>query len=111
MKDNEVILHGEAMIFKSLIPATARLKKIESPFIVIANSETTGNDHVVDVVDGVEFYEGEDKTLYMESSARTQVRCLHEERHDTIEIPAGTYEFGIQTEYDPFTARLQQVRD
>jgi hypothetical protein len=47
----------------------------------------------------------------MESKVDTQIRCVHADRHDTIAIPAGTYEFGTQQEYDPFAARMRNVAD
>jgi hypothetical protein len=110
MKNNEVILHGECMVFLSELPSN--LKKMEKkPFVIVAPSETTGNHHVVDVIDGVDFYEDESGKLFMKSSVSTVIRCVHTDRHDAITIPAGTYEFGSQQEYDPFTARLQAVRD
>jgi hypothetical protein len=56
------------------------------------------------------FYEHEGKT-YLNSEKEATVRCVLDNRHDTIKLPAGTYEFGIQTEYDPFKARLEKVRD
>lgn len=111
MKTNEVILHGECMIFPSKIPATATPKNVKnSKFVIVADSETTGNHHVVDVVDGVNFYEN-DGVMFMEATEGASIRCLHAERHDIIDIPAGTYEFGTQQEYDPFTARLSKVKD
>lgn len=112
MKANEVILHGECMVFPSKLPKNVKKsKKNKNGYIIVADSETTGNHHVVDVIDGAEFYEDKKGTLFMNSSVETTIRCLHAERHDTIKIPAGTYEFGTQQEYDPFTARLQRVRD
>jgi hypothetical protein len=111
MKSNEVILHGEAMVFISEIPTDAVKKVVLAPYAIIADSETTGNHHVIDVIPGVEFYESPTKTLYMKSSVETVIRCLHKERHDEITIPAGTYEFGSQQEYDPFAARLRNVAD
>lgn len=112
MNTNEVILHGECMVFPSKIPATASRKNLlkNQNFVIVADSETTGNHHVVDVKDGVQFFEN-NGTLFMESSVETSIRCVHADRHDTITIPAGTYEFGSQQEYDPFTARLEKVRD
>ena len=112
MNANEVILHGECMVFPSKIPATASCKNLlkNQNFVIVADSETTGNHHVVDVKDGVQFFEN-NGTLFMESSVETSIRCVHAERHDTITIPAGTYEFGSQQEYDPFNARLEKVRD
>lgn len=111
MKTNEIICHGEATIFTASIPKTAKLKKINNSFVAIAPSETTGNNHVVDVLDGVDIYEDEKGTLYMNSKVPTQVRCVHPNRHDSITIPPGSYEFGTQLEYDPFTARMEKVRD
>ena len=112
MKKNEVILHGECMVFVSELPSTAKKMKINNKFVIVAPSETTGNHHVVDGCPGVEFFEGENGTLYMQNSVDTKIRCVIDSRHDEIVIPAGnTYEFGSQMEYDPFAARLQKVRD
>jgi len=112
MNSNEVILHGEAIVFPSCLPTNLKKKNLNGlPFAIVADSETTGNHHVVDVIDGVDFYENDKGTLFMNSKVDTQIRCLHENRHDAITIPAGTYEFGIQQEYDPFTARMEKVRD
>ena len=110
MKNNEVILHGECMVFASKLPLNA--KKLEKrPYVIVAPSETTGNHHVVEYGDGVDFFEPENGVLFMENTQPTQIRCVMAERHDAITIPAGTYEFGTQLEYDPFTARLNKVRD
>ena len=111
MKNNEVILHGECMVFRSKVPNTAKKMSKKQQYVIVAPSETTGNHHVVDVIDGVDFYEDTDGTLYMENSVSTTIRCVVADRHDAITIPAGTYQFGSQQEYDPFTARLQKVRD
>lgn len=113
MKNNQVILHGEAMVFPSTIPANAKKLEVKpnQSYVIVAPSETTGNHHVVDLYEGVEFYQTEDGTLYMNSSVDTAIRCVIKERHDEIQLPAGTYEFGSQQEFDPFTARLQKVRD
>lgn len=110
MKNNEVILHGECMVFPSSIPAEATPKTIDNDYVIVADSETTGNHHVVDVCEGVEIYEFQG-ILFMKNSVPTNIRCVHADRHDKIEIPAGTYEFGTQMEYDPFKARLEKVRD
>jgi hypothetical protein len=109
---NEVILHGECMVFLSKLPSDAKKKSINNNFVIVAPSETTGNHHVVDVHPGVDFFEGINGTLYMQNSVDTVIRCVIESRHTEIVLPAGnTYEFGSQMEYDPFAARLQKVRD
>ena len=111
MNNNEVIIHGECMVFKSAIPAKAKkMKTASKPYVIVAPSETTGNHHVVDLKPGVAFYEYED-VLYMENDVETTIRCVVQDRHDEITLAPGVYEFGSQQEYDPFTARLQKVRD
>lgn len=112
MKNNQVILHGEAMIFKSKLPETAKkIVTTNESYHIIADSETTGNHHVVDVDEGVEFYMDENGTMYMVNEVETSVRCLMENRHSTVPLETGTWEFGVQQEYDHFAQHLQKVRD
>lgn len=111
INQNEVILHGECMVFRGSVPKNAKPKKVKGDYLIVADSETSGNHHIVDAIDGVQFYEDENGTLFMENEVETRIRCVHADRHDAITIPPGTYEFGTQQEYDPFTARLAKVRD
>lgn len=112
MKNNEVILHGECMVFASKLPENVKKrKKNKDGYVIVADSETTGNHHVVDEIDGVDFYENSNGVIFMQSSVDTTIRCLHKERHDEIVLSPGTYEFGTQQEYDPFASRMQKVRD
>jgi hypothetical protein len=111
MKANQVIIHGECMVFKSKIPANAKKLDNVKNYLIVAPSETTGNHHVVDNVPGVTFYQDDKGVMYMENETDTQIRCIVADRHDAITIKPGTYEFGSQQEYDPFTARMQKVRD
>jgi hypothetical protein len=113
MNQNEVILHGEAMIFP-INQISSSAKKIEpsnETYHIIADSETTGNHHVVDANADTEFYMDDNGTMYMEAKSDTQVSCVHENRHSPIDIPAGTYEFGIQQEYDHFAENYRNVAD
>jgi hypothetical protein len=111
-KINDVILHGEAMIFKSSLPKDAKkIKTTNDKFHIIADSETTGNHHVVDCEEGVEFFMDENGTMFMKNSKQTQVRCVQANRHTEIPIETGTWEFGIQEEYDHFAQHLRKVRD
>lgn len=109
LKDDEVILHGECMVKKGKLPEGAKKVKTGKVFIV-ADSETTGNHHVVDTPKGVDVYEA-NGTYFMVAEVPTQIRCVMADRHDAVKLDAGTYEFGAQQEFDPFTARLQKVRD
>jgi hypothetical protein len=112
MKINEVATHGEVFFTPTAkIPNGAKkIKSSDRTFYIVGESQTAGNHHVVDIIDGVDFFEDEKGVLFMESSVETNIRCIHENRHDTIKIPAGTYEFGTQQEYDPFAALMVRVR-
>jgi hypothetical protein len=108
----EVILHGEAMLFQSEIPASAKkIPASNGTFHIIANSETTGNHHVVDAFEGVDFYQDTDGRVFMKNEKTTSVRCVMTERHSPIELEPSNWEFGIQKEYDHFAQNLVNVRD
>ena len=108
----QVILHGECMVFPSVLPEGAQpIKPSHVNYHVVAPSETTGNDHVVDTGQGVQFYQSGGGTLLMQNSKPTQIRCLHKDRHDAITLEPGTHEFGSQQEYDYFEEALRNVRD
>ena len=110
---NELILHGEAMIFKSILPNNIKqIHPTNAGFHIIADGETTGNHHVIDVNDSTSFFTNDDATVtYMSNTKPTVVRCLVTDRHYDITLPAGTWEFGIQKEYDHFEQHLKNVRD
>lgn len=110
MKNNKAILHGECIVFRSQIPQTAKTVKVNGPYQIVADSEVTGNHHVVDVPAGVTFYEA-DGVTFMQNEVPTQIRCIVAERHNSIELEPGTWEFGTQKEYDYIAGELVNVRD
>jgi hypothetical protein len=114
MKHNEVILHGEAMIYPSPLPNDVEeIKPSNDTFHIIADSETTGNHHVIDRNSGTKFFRSRSTgAMFMENTKPTKVRCLHKERHNPIGIEPGTYSIGeSQQEYDHFEKNLRNVRD
>lgn len=107
-------LHGEAMIVKEgSMPSSVKPLEVKGPYLIIADSEVTGNHHVVDCEAGVTFFEDTDaeKTRYMNAKKPTRVRCLIDNRHDTIELDPGIYKFGIQQEYDYHAEAKRNVAD
>jgi hypothetical protein len=106
----EVILHGECMVFHAEIPDDAQPITVAGDHLVVADSETTGNHHVVDFRPGVEFLEKEGRR-FMRNSVPTNIRCVHAARHDAITLEPGCWEFGTQQEYDPFAENMRNVRD
>ena len=110
MKNNKAILHGECIVFRSQIPQTAKTVQVDDPYQIVADSEVTGNHHVVDCPAGVTFYE-DGGTLFMENTVPTRIRCVVADRHDAIELEPNTWEFGTQKEYDYIANELVSVRD
>jgi hypothetical protein len=104
------ILHGECGIVQSPIPEDATAVKIKDNCLILADSETTGNHHVLDVLPGVEVLEKEGKR-FMRNSVPAQVRCLHSDRHDALVVPPGEWEFIIAQEFDYFEMSKRNVRD
>jgi hypothetical protein len=104
------IFHGEVSFFEvDSVPVGAVKKDINESFYVVGQSETHGNDHRVDVLEGTEFFTEEDK-LFLKTIG-TEIYCPNRTRHATIELPAGTWEVGHASEYDYFSESLRAVRD
>jgi hypothetical protein len=47
----------------------------------------------------------------MRNTVPTEVYCLHEARHDTIELPEGIWQIDKAKEYDYLSSNIIQVRD
>lgn len=120
-------LHGECIIKQiDELPAglvtmsrTDEAARKHPGFIVLAPSEQTGNDHVLELPTSakkgkkslVSVFRNKDGKIFFQTEAQVNVRCMVKERHDTITLDPGCYEVGAQQEYDYFTQSLQAVRD
>ena len=108
-----VICHGECVILQcDTLPADAIAETQTGCFTIVANSEVTGNHHVIDNKPGVTFLNSP-KTgkRYMNSSVDTSIRCVMAERHTEIPLPAGLYEMGIAQEFDYLSQAKRNVAD
>lgn len=107
----KVYLHGEAMIFPSKVEEGAEeINPSNGGYHIIADSEVTGNHHVVDTDKSVKLFRKGNKT-FMVNTKETNVRCLIADRHTAITIEPGTWEFGIQQEFDHIAQNLRNVAD
>lgn len=104
------ILHGECLIFNSTLPANVVEEQHQTEYVIVADSETTGNHHVIENKPGVKFYHNS-KGRYMVNSVPTNVKCVLAERHDAITLEPGTWQIDFQQEYDYFEEAMRQVRD
>lgn len=109
----KIILHGECIVAQcSGLPADAVAETHNGKVVIVANSEVTGNHHVIANKPGVTFWNS--KTTgkrYMNSTVPTDISCVMAERHTTIDIVPGTYVIGIQQEYDYIAQAKRNVAD
>lgn len=103
--------HGECVIAEvSGLPKNLKARN-DKDSIMIAESETIGNEHRIKIKEGVEFFEDENGVLYMKNTVPTDVYCLHAERHDTITLPEGLWQIDKAVEYDYLSAKVVKVVD
>lgn len=103
--------HGECVIAElSKLPKNLKARN-EQVSIMIAESETIGNEHRIKIKEGVEFFEDAHGILYMKNTVPTEVYCVHTERHDTIELPAGLWQIDKAKEYDYLSDKVVTVAD
>lgn len=105
------ILHGECGIIQTKIPADA--EPLDTPpnnCLIIADSETTGNHHVMDIEPGIEILK-KGNQRFVRNSVSANVRCVVADRHDTLTVPPGEWELVIAQEFDYFEMSKRNVRD
>lgn len=106
------VFHGECFIFESKLPKDVVEEQHTTPSVIIAESEVTGNHHVIDRKPGVKFFKSADgKSRFMQNDEPTQVRCVIAERHTAIDLAPGVWEFGIAEEYDYKAESKRKVAD
>lgn len=106
-----VFLHGECIIAEiSKLPKNLKQRE-DKESIMVAESETIGNEHRIKIKEGVEFFEDAKGILYMRNTIPTEVYCLHANRHDTIILPESIWKIDKAVEYDYLTQKTIIVRD
>lgn len=106
-----VYFHGEVAIISGVKAKNAKKLEPKNKRYILANSETTGNHHILVAQDGVDVYEGVDGVLYVHVEDHAEVKCVDEERHDTQVLPAGDYIVKRKMEYDHLTNTPRVVAD
>ena len=107
-------LHGEVLIKKVVggIPVGAKKVVAVNGCYKVADSESTGNHHLLEAIEGCDLYE-KDGVFYLKATETVRVRCVDEKRHDTIEIePCEDNEvltFDRQLEVDHITSEVRAV--
>lgn len=109
----KTIFHGEVTIHKSneLPKGLKKAKLFGNKSYKLADSETTGNHHLLEAKDGVELYEGSNGILWLKNEVPVDVYCVIESRHDNITLDPGIWEIDKAQEHDYLTGMKRQVAD
>lgn len=105
--------HGEVIITKvNKIPSgLLNCKKFNENSYKLADSETTGNHHLLEAKEGVELFEDTNGVLWLKNDVAVDVFCAIKERHDTITLEPGIWEIDRAQEYDYLTEMTRKVAD
>jgi len=107
----KAVFHGEAILSKvSVVPVGAKKVKSLNGSFIIAESETSGNHHLVLEKDGVDMYEL-NGVLYVTNDVEAEVKCVDEKRHDTITLEPGVWKVDRAKEYDFLRDEIRSVAD
>lgn len=109
---SKTIFHGEVTIHKvSKLPeGLTKAKKFNKKSYKLADSETTGNHHLLEAKDGVELYE-KYGILYLKNEVECDVYCAIADRHDNITLEPGIWEIDKAQEHDYLTGMKRDVSD
>lgn len=111
----KIWLHGEVLIKKQSgqIP-NGKIVNPENGSYKVADSETTGNHHLLEDIPGLQVIEKEGM-FYVRTHKPLTVKCVDQKRHDTIKLEPCKkdeyYLFDKQQEVDHLTDEIRAVRD
>ena len=110
---NKTLFHGECIINKvSKLPEGLKAVKLfNKEAYKLADSETTGNHHLLEAKEGVELFEDSNGVLWLKNNVPTDVFCAIKERHDNITLEPGVWEIDRAKEYDYITDLTKKVAD
>lgn len=108
----KAVFHGECVIKKiqSSVPKTAKKLAPNKGAWIIAESEQSGNHHIVLEHDGVDVYEL-NGVLYVTNEVEAKVECVDKARHDTITLEPGVWEIQRAKEFDFLAQEIRSVAD
>ena len=109
----KTLFHGECTIHKAIkLPeGLKKVKLFQEGAYKLADSETTGNHHLLEAKEGVELFEDANGVLWLQNSVPVDVFCAIKERHDNITLEPGIWEIDKSLEYDYLTGLKIQVAD
>ncbi len=111
---NKQFKHGEVTgIELNELPSGCKPVKVIGDFVVVAESEVTGNDHRILLEknkDKVEFFE-KDGILYMKNLVDVTITCPNPGHHAQEIIPRGIWKIKKGREIDHLTEIVKELAD
>jgi hypothetical protein len=111
MIKEELRQQGDVLLFTAAkLPAGATEVKPVNGRLILAEGETTGHAHALDLrsYPNSKLFKLETGELYL--SVVDPVIIYHEE-HKPVSLPSGTHRVGIVREVDPFSDEIRSVQD
>lgn len=105
--------HGEVLLIKAdVMPKDLKkVKLFNKKYYKLADSETTGNHHLLESKEGVELFEYTSGVLWLKNDVPVDVFCAIKERHDNITLEPGIWEIDRAVEHDYLTGMTRKVAD
>lgn len=109
----DTIFHGEVILQKvNLLPSNLKkVKLFDKESYKLADSEITGNHHLLEAKEGVELYEDDKGVLWLKNDVPCDIFCAIKERHDNITLEPGIWEIDRAQEHDYLTGMIKKVSD
>lgn len=105
--------HGELCITKAdKLPESLKpVRLFNKDSYKLADSEQSGNHHLLESKEGVELFEDSNGVLWLKNDVPCDVFCAVKERHDNITLGPGIWEIDTAQEYDHLTEATRKVAD
>lgn len=110
---SKTIFHGEVIIHKvaSMPKGLKKVKLFNKESYKLADSESTGNHHLLEAKEGVELFEDSTGVLWLKNNVAVDVFCAIKERHDNKTLEPGIWEIDRAQEHDYLTGMVRKVAD
>jgi hypothetical protein len=105
--------HGEVLLMKAceLPKGLKKVNLFKEGCYRLADSETSGNFHLLEAKEGVDLFEDSNGVLWLKNDVPCNVYCAIKERHDNITLEPGIWEIDRAQEYDYLTGMNKKVSD
>jgi hypothetical protein len=108
----KIHFHGELCIVEVEETKVVGKQLVSSEDVKLADSEVTGNDHMLEMVKGVTVFSDADADrFFVKSEVPATIYCKIRDRHTDLVLPAGTYEIGKAQEWDHIEQSRRNVLD